>query len=291
MNGAARRSRWRYAACVLCCLVGAQAAAASATTTLERIRQREAIVFAYRGGAMPFSFRDRHGVVRGYSVDLCMRVANAVRRELGMPDLRIEWVEVNSDTRVEAVASGRADAECGTTTISLSRMERVDFSVPIFVDGATLVVPAASKAGRLADLAGRRIAVIRNTTTHRALLPALELAGATATLLHVATPQEGVAALKQGQADAFASDRMVLTQIAVGAGDDAIRLLPDDFSFEPYAIVVARNDADFRLVVNRALVDAYRRGDIDPIFQRWLAPLGKPSALLNAMFYLHALPD
>ena len=73
--------------------------------------------------------------------------------------------------------------------------------------------------------------------------------------------------------------------------ENALALLPDDFSFEPYGIVVRRDDPEFRLVVNRALVGIYKRGDIDAIFQRWLAPLGKPSALLNAMFYLNSLPE
>jgi ABC-type amino acid transport substrate-binding protein len=106
----------------------------------------------------------------------------------------------------------------------------------------------------------------------------------------VAKPEEGAAAVRDGRADAYAGDRIVLTQIMLRSGD-ALAVLPEDFSFEPYAIVVRRDDPDFRLAVNRALVGMYKRGDIDAIFQRWLAPLGKPSALVNAMFYLNALPD
>ena len=264
---------------------------ASAATTLERIRGRHAIVFAYRDGAAPFSFRDRSGNVRGYSVELCTRIAEAIRQQLRLADLEVEWIAVDAATRIEAVAAGRADAECGTTTITLSRMEHVDFSVPIFVDGGTVAIPAKSPVQRLADLKGRRVAVIPGTTTERALLNALKVAEASATLVPVARPEDGAAAVREGRADGYAADRLVLTEILERAADGTLGLLTDDFSFEPYGIVVRRDDPDFRLAVNRALVGMYKRGDIDAIFQRWLAPLGKPSALVNAMFYLNALPD
>jgi ABC-type amino acid transport substrate-binding protein len=265
--------------------------AAVAAGTLDRIRDRHAVVFAYRDGAAPFSFKDRDGHVRGYSAELCAGIAKALQRQLGLPDLKVEWIPVDADARIDAVASGRADAECGTTTITLSRMERVDFSVPIFVDGGTLAVKPQSAVRRVADLAGKRVAVIRGTTTERGLVSALKLHDAAATLVYVTRPEDGAAALHEGRVDAFAGDRLVLTRLALGAGDGALAVLPDDFSFEPYGIVVRRNDDDFRLAVNRALVGIYKRGEIDAIFQHWLAPIGKPSALVNAMFYLNALPE
>jgi len=270
------------------CLVAGSAWAAG---TLDRIRERHAIVFAYRDGAAPFSFKDRSGAVRGYSVDLCTRIAAALERRLGISPLKIEWLPVNADTRIDAVATGRADAECGTTTITLSRMERVDFSVPIFVDGGTLIVAGNASIKRLADLKGRRIAVIRGTTTERALQSALDVADAPATLVAVAKPEDGAEAVREGRADAYAGDRLVLIQLLTRYDANALSILPDDFSYEPYGIVVRRNDDDFRLAVNRALVETYKKGDIDTIFQRWLAPLGRPSPLLNAMFYLNALPE
>jgi len=284
------RCRFRLGSCVMVamCLVAGSAWAAG---TLDRIRERHAIVFAYRDGAAPFSFKDRSGAVRGYSVDLCTRIAAALERRLGISPLKIEWLPVNADTRIDAVATGRADAECGTTTITLSRMERVDFSVPIFVDGGTLIVAGNASIKRLADLKGRRIAVIRGTTTERALQSALDVADAPATLVAVAKPEDGAEAVREGRADAYAGDRLVLIQLLTRYDANALSILPDDFSYEPYGIVVRRNDDDFRLAVNRALVETYKKGDIDTIFQRWLAPLGRPSPLLNAMFYLNALPE
>ena len=283
-------NRLRKSLTLACAGLALAALAASAFAgTLDRIRDRHTIVFAYRDGAAPFSFKDRDGKVRGYTAELCTRVAAAIQRQLGLPSLDVQWFPVDADNRLEAVASGRADAECGTTTITLSRMERVDFSVPIFVDGAALVVKAQSPVKRIVDLGGRRVAVIPGTTTERALRAALDLAEAKATIVPVIRPEEGAAALRDGRVDAYAGDRIVLTQMMLRGNDLAV--LPDDFSFEPYAIVMRRDDADFRLAVNRALVSFYKRGDIDQVFQHWLAPLGRPSPLVNAMFYLNALPD
>jgi ABC-type amino acid transport substrate-binding protein len=287
----ARRFVPAIAASALVAALALSATAALAASTLERIRERQTVVFAYRVGAPPFSFKDREGRVRGYSVELCTRVAAALHRQLKVDQLRIEWIPVDADARIDAVATARADAECGTTTISLSRMERVDFSVPIFVDGATLALPVRSPIGRIADANGRRIAVIPGTTTERALRSALRVADVVATLVPISKLEEGAAAVRERRADAYAGDRTVLTRMLLESGDDSLTLLADDFSFEPYAIVVPRNDPDFRLAVNRALVEIYRQGEIDVVFQRWLAPIGKPSALVNAMFYLNTLPE
>ena len=106
---------------------------------------RGAITFGYRDGAAPFSFDDRDGRVRGYSAELCAAVAAGIQQALKLPALKIVWQPVDAATRIDSVASGRADAECGTTTITLSRMERVDFSLPIFVDGGSALVRTGSK--------------------------------------------------------------------------------------------------------------------------------------------------
>ncbi|MEP7182903.1 MAG: amino acid ABC transporter substrate-binding protein [Betaproteobacteria bacterium] len=265
---------------------------AVASPTLDRIRQRGAMTFAYRDGAAPFSFADREARIRGYSVELCVRVATAIQKELELPELKIEWLPVDATTRFDAVASGKADVECGTTTMTLSRMKTVDFSLPIFVDGGSVLVRAKSKLARLDDFKGKRIAVIAGTTTEMALARTLVRIGVRATLVQVKTSAEGMAALMQGRADGYAGDRVVLASLKLRAPDPAqLEFIGNDFSYEPYALMLRRDDPDFRLAVNRALVALYRSGDIDPIFQRWLAPLGLPGPLLHAMYYLNTLPE
>jgi len=278
------------AACVFFAV--ALASAAEPSHTLDRIKADAVIRLGYRSGAAPFSFKERDGTVRGYSAELCTHVAAAVQKRLGMPNLRIEWVALDADNRLDAVASGRVDMECGTTTISLSRHEKVDFSLPIFIDGGSVLVSAASKVERFADLDGKKLAFIPGTTTERALKRQLEVVGAHVQPVAVKNSVEGIRMVTQGKADGYASDRIVLIALrSTAAEPEKLNLLESDFSFEPYALVVRRDDPDFRLAVNRALVELYRSGDIDPIFHRWLGGLGQPGPLLNAMFYLSTLPE
>lgn len=282
----------RACAVAIAAFVLPAAPAAAASAVLDRVKETGTITLGYREAAAPFSFKDREGRVRGYSVELCQHVAVAVQRELGLRQMKVEWLPVDADTRIDAVASGKADAECGTTTVTLGRMERVDFSLPIFVDGGSVLVRGKSRLMRLTDLKGRKIAVIGGTTTEQALVRALTAIEAPAVLVPVKNAAEGMAALAQGKADGYAGDRVVLAALKQQApnGRD-LEFIANDFSYEPYAIALPRSDPDFRLVVNRALAGLYRSGDIDPIFQRWLGVLGKPGPLLHAMFYLSTLPE
>ncbi|HEY3179134.1 MAG TPA: amino acid ABC transporter substrate-binding protein [Casimicrobiaceae bacterium] len=275
---------------LICCVAASSVAAAS--STLDRIRETGTITFAYRDHAAPFSYTDRDGRVRGYSTELCNAVAASIQQSLKLSTLKIVWQPVDAAARLDAVASGRVDAECGTTTITLSRMKDVDFSLPIFVDGGSVLVRAKSRIAKLADLRGRKIAVIAGTTTEQSLVSAFGVLGGQATLVPVTNAAEGAAMLAAGKVDGYAGDRIVLTDIKLHSpqGRD-YALLGADFSYEPYAIVVRRDDPDFRLAVNRALVGLYKGGGIDPIFQRWLAPLGPPGPLLHSMYYLSSLPD
>jgi ABC-type amino acid transport substrate-binding protein len=280
----------RYFLCAVAAS-GIAGVAAAASPTLDRIKATGTVTFAYRDGAAPFSFKARNGRPQGYSVELCERAAAAIGKALAIPALKVEWRPVDAASRLDAVASGQADAECGTTTITLARMERVDFSVPIFVDGGSVLVREKDHLARLTDLKGKKIAVIPGTTTEPALQRALKIIEVTAEFVQVKTSAEGAALLLAGKADAFASDRVVLAGIKLAQGNDELELINQDFSFEPYALVVRRDDPDFRLAVNRALVGLYKSGEIDAVYVKWLAPLGRPGPLLNAMFYLNSLPD
>jgi len=151
---------------------------------------------------------------------------------------------------------------------------------------------AAPVPATLADLDGKRIAVIGATTTEAALTRALALAKAQATLVHVKDGAEGVAALLAKRVDGYAGDRIVLTELRQRSdAAKSLTFLAQDFSYEPYGIVVRRDDPDFRLALDRALVGIYKSGEIDGIFATWFGDLGRPGPLLNAMFYLNMLPE
>jgi ABC-type amino acid transport substrate-binding protein len=269
------------------------AGVAAASPTLDRIKASGTITFGYREGAVPFSAKTRIGLVRGYSVELCEKVAAAVGRAVGAPNLKIVWKPVDAETRISDVVTNKIDAECGTTTITLSRMERVDFSVPIFVDGGSALVRADRNAPKsVAQLNGKRVAVMSPTTTETALRKALAVAGANATIITVKSGDEGVALVLAGRAEAYASDRMLLAQLwNREERNNELAFFDSDFSYEPYGIVLPRDDSEFRLLVNRTLIALFKSGEIDPIFIRWLGPYGQPGALLNAMFYLNSFPE
>ncbi len=272
--------------------VVAQAAAQSASPTLARIKAAKAINVAFSGDSPPFSFVGSDNKPAGYSIDLCKRVIAQVGRAIGEADLKVNWLVGGVADRINMVKSGRADLECANTTQTLQRLNDVDFSNLIFVDGGGLLVRTDSPINSVAELANKKIAVIRNTTTEARLNYVLSRAAVKATLVPIANANEGVAMLESGSADAYAGDKIKLVGLATQAKDPAkLVLLAEDISFEPYALAIPRNDSAYRLEVNRALTQIYMGGDIEKIFAEWLGKLGRPSPLLAAMYLLNSIPD
>jgi ABC-type amino acid transport substrate-binding protein len=279
-----------FAAALLLLATGAGAVAPS--PTLDRIKEARAITLGYRHDAAPFSFKDRDGRVLGYSVELCARVATAIQKDIGLAEMKVLWEPLEATERIAAVASGRVDIECGTTTTTLSRMKAVDFSLPIFVDGGGVLVRVKSKLARLADLKGKKVAVIGGTTTEAAFVRMMNALGGAAILVPVKDGAEGLRQLARREVDGYAADRVVLAALRQRqAKPTEFDFVAGDFSFEPYALVVSRDDPELRLIVNRTLAGLYRSGDIDLVFQRWLGSLGRPGPLLHSMFYLNTLPE
>ena len=221
--------------------------AAAQSPTLNRIKATGTITFGYRDNAVPFSYKDRDGRIKGYSVELCMRVAGAIQNELGLTELKIEWLPVEASNRLDYVISGKVDAVCGTTTITLGRMQKVDFSLPIYVDGGSVLVRARSKLARLPDLKGKRVAVIAGTTTEEELARGLDTKGARAVLVPVKTAAEGMAMLNKGSVDGYAADRVVLAYLKLRAPNpDAYAFVAGDFSYEPFGLPDAARRSRFQ---------------------------------------------
>jgi ABC-type amino acid transport substrate-binding protein len=260
--------------------------------TLKKIRDSGTIVLGYRDSAVPFSFLSPEKQPVGYSVDLCRRVAGGIQQQLRMSELKISWMPVASDTRIPMVANGSVDLECGSTTQTLSRMEQVDFSIMIFMDGGSFLVRANSSINTIADLASKKVAVIPSTTTQTALADALQKNFTSAQIVPVKDHSDGLAALESGAADAYASDRTILVGLAVTSKDPSkLALSEQGFSYEPYGLVMRRNDSAFRLAVNRVLVNIYRGQQIVEIYNKWFGAFGRPTPLLQAMFLINAIPE
>ncbi len=274
---------------LICCALPAFALAG----TLEQIKKSGEIRIGYRIDAPPLAFNDASGQPAGYSVDLCKRIATAVKEELKLTDLKTTFVPLTSRDRFDAIVKNKADIECGATTITLSRAEKVDFTLMTFVTGGSLLSLAGSNVNALADVAGKSVAVVTGTTSEAALRKALTKNLIDAKVVAVATREEALKQLEAKQVAAFASDQIVLIgHIIQSADPKKYSLARELFSYEPYAFVVRRDDSDFRLAANRALAQVYRTGQIEQTYGRWFGQAGiKPSPVLTAMYALQALPE
>jgi glutamate/aspartate transport system substrate-binding protein len=258
---------------------------------LKRIAETKTIAIAYRADAIPFSYTERDQPT-GFSIDLCKRVVDSIARQLKLQGILVSWVPVTVHSRFDAVARGSADMECGSSTITLSRLKQVDFSSPIFVESTGLLVKQASNLRSLTDLSGLKIAVVEGTTNERAVGVQVKRRSLSVDVLPFNSRDEALAALEAGKADAFASDKLLLMGAVTKAKDPrTLSLLNDQLSFEPYGIVLPRNDAAFRLAVNTGLSQVFSSEEIVSIYRRWFGQLGPPSAVLEAAFILGAIPE
>jgi ABC-type amino acid transport substrate-binding protein len=259
---------------------------------LKKIAATKTVTIAYRTDATPFSFTDDKKQVGGFSIDLCKRVVNSIERQLNVQGLQVKWLPVTTQTRFDAVAKGQADMECGSSTVTLTRLKQVDFSSYIFVESTGLLIKGASGLRSLSDMSGRKIAVVAGTTNERAVNAQLNRRQISATVIPFTTRDEAFAALEEGNVDAFASDKLLLVGAAGKAKDQkSLTLLPDELSFEPYGIVLPRGDAAFRLAVNTGLAQLYGSGEITDIFGRWFGAFGDPGPVTKVMYLLGAIPE
>src|SRR5262245_47221889 len=169
-------------------------------STLEKVKATKTMAIGYREASLPFSFLGSDGKPTGYSIELCTLIAASIQQQLGLSDLQVKWIAVTPANRIAMVANGTVDLECGSTSNTLSRQEQVDFSHMTFVDGASLLVSTGSDIRRIADIAGKRVAVIPGTTTEKVLSEALQRANLTVQIVKVKEHADGIAALENGTA-------------------------------------------------------------------------------------------
>ncbi len=276
-------------------ILAAPLAAAEPSGTLKQIQDTGTIRIGYRKSVPPMSFEDKDGKPVGYSIDLCARIVRGVSQTLGGADVAVEYVRVTAKSRFDALADNKIDILCGATTMTLSRREFVDFTQLTFVTGASLLSLQENAIAEVADLQGKKVGVVENTTTIEVLKAALKASGTEAEVVPVASAAAAAKSLMSGEIDAFSADQIVLIGLIITAPDarDANFVLsPKVFSFEPFALAVRRNDADFRLAADRVLVHLYRSGEIGEIYEKWFGRFSKmvPPELLG-MFALNAIPE
>ncbi len=264
----------------LCCL----ALPAAAEGTLDRLKSSGEIHLGYRADAAPLSYAGGDGLAAGYTVDVCEAVAESIGTALGTT-LKPSFVLVTSEDRFDAVADGRVDLLCDPSTITLTRREQVDFSIPTFVDGAAVLLPKGASP-ELSALAGKNVGVVEGTTTEEALRNTLAATKTQATIVPVSSHEAGIEALETGKIDAYFGDQAILFHLlATSDKADKLSISDNTLTVEKQALALPHGDDAFRLAVDRALSDLYHSGRMVEIFKTNL-PGAKPGPALSALFLL-----
>ncbi len=263
------------------------------TGTLKGIADSGVFRIGYRTGTPPFSFIDANGGPAGYSVDLCNRIATAVREQLKLTELDIKYYAVDLENRFAAVEKGEVDIVCASTTITLSRQEKVDFTLMTFLTGGSILSRSARPVPTTGDLTGKTVAVVKGASTAGALGTYLSESLIDARVITVDTLDIGMDMVSKGEIDAVAGDQIGLIGKLMQVRDpQAFTMSQDMYSYEPYGLIVRRGDPDFRLAANRALARLYRTGQYKALYNKWFGRSGvRPSPILAAMFQLQALPE
>jgi glutamate/aspartate transport system substrate-binding protein len=271
-------------------LAGGHAGAQTLEGRLKTIQESATVKIGYRTDSRPFAYVDA-GKPAGYTIELCERVTKSLEQQLGKP-LTIKWVQVDTRTRFEAIGNGSADMECGSTTMSLSRMKLVDFSSIVFAESTGVLVKSGQRIFSLDDLARKNIGVIADSTNAKAVRDQLARRRIEAKLVEFRDRDEGVAALVRGELDGFATDKLVLVALAQAANLRDFVVLPEDLSFEPFAIVLPRGDWAFRLAVNTGLSRIFRSGEIVELHTKYFSGLGRSASnWVGAVFVFGGIPE
>jgi len=260
-------------------LTGLLAAASLATTpahaqeqltgTLAKARETGAITIGYRESSVPFSYLNARKEPIGYSIELCRALVTAIEDTVNK-SLAIKWVPVTSDSRIDAVASGKIDLECGSTTNNLERQKRVSFSPTMFVSGTKVLVKKGAPIKSFRDLAGKKVAVTAGTTNEKTLRELSEKFKLGINLQVARDHAESFGLVKSGQADAFATDDVLLYGlIAQDAAKADYEVVGDFLSYDPYGIMYRKGDAQLAKVVNDTFQVLAEDGEIERQYKRW----------------------
>jgi len=265
---------------------------AQSTGTLAKIAKSGEIVIGHRESSVPFAYLDENQKPIGYSMDLCMKVVEAVAKEVGK-EVTVKYVPVNPKTRIALMANGTIDLECGSTTNNLTRQQQVEYLPVTFVTGTKIMARKGSGIASVKDLDGKAVALAQGTTNERAVKAAIKDLGMKVKILPVRDHAEGMLALETDRVDAYSTDHILLHGlIAKSKTPDKFEVVGDFLSFDPYALMVRRDDSAFELVGKKALAEVFRSGEIEKIYAKWFDPLGVPAdPLLKAAFRLGALPN
>jgi polar amino acid transport system substrate-binding protein len=277
--------------------------------TLDRIREAKKITLGYRADARPFSYRDDKGAAAGYSVELCKRVADQVKQELGLTQLAVEWVPVTLEDRFNAVQQGKVDLLCGADSLTLTRRKQVSFSIPIFASGMGAIMRTDASAALRTVLAEgqplprpiwrgspartildkKTFSIVAGTASEKWLAGRIDALEVDAKVAPVENYQAGIQSVLDRRSDVFFGDFPILLDVAARSDNGKnLFVVNRVFTYEPLALALARDDEDFRLIVDRTLSKLYESQDFRNLYA---ASFGRLDSMGATFFGLSAIPD
>lgn len=251
---------------------------------LERVSAGGKFTIAYRESSAPFSYLDpQTGKPVGYALDLCLRMAELVRKKTGKKEMEVELVPVTPANRIAVIEDGKADMECGSTTNNAARREQVAFTIPHFITGARLLVKASSAIDRIEDLNGKKLVSTKGTTPLKAAEDTNRQRLMGITILQAPEHARGVEMVEKGEADAFAMDDVLLYGLIAGRPDPkALKVVGRFMTTEPLAIMLPKNDPDFKKLVDDEMRRLIGSREIYSIYDKWFnQPIPPNNVSLN----------
>jgi glutamate/aspartate transport system substrate-binding protein len=270
------------------------------TGTLKKIKETKTVTLGYRESSIPFSYVNKVGEPIGYSIDLCNAVVDEVSKELEGTEIGVKNKKVTSETRIPAVRSGEVDLECGSTTANFERKKEVAFSPIFFVAGTKFLVPRSSGISSYRDLRGKTVVVTAGTTNEAAIRAISEKQHLGIKLLVGADHDESFAMLKDGKADAFATDDVLLSGlVATTRTGDRYHVVGEYLSYDPYGLMYRKDDPDFGALVDRTFSRLAQSRELVQLYNKWFQqrlPTGETldlpmSPQLEEIFRVQGVPE
>jgi glutamate/aspartate transport system substrate-binding protein len=258
-------------------------ASAEPGAVLKKIKESGELTLGYRESSIPFSYLDDKAQPVGYSIELCGRVVDVIKAELKMPALKVNRQAVTSQNRIALVANGTVQLECGSTVNNAERQAQVGFSVTSFIVATRFVAKKSANYKTVEDLKGKTVACTSGTNTVKRVRELNEARGLNMTILNGKDHAESMLLVTSGRAEAFFEDDILLTgMVATSADPTGYVLSTEGYSVDPYAIMFAKDDPEFKRLVDNALVGLYKSGEIVKIYDRWfMKPIPPKGITLN----------
>jgi glutamate/aspartate transport system substrate-binding protein len=245
-------------------------ACASESFTLRKIAESGVITIGFRDGSVPFSYLDAKRRPVGYSMDICYRIADAVKQQLKRPDLEVKLTPVTSATRVPLINNNIVDLECGTTSNTAERQKQVSYLVTTFVATGRLLTKRKSGINGLDDLRGKTVVSTAGTTSIHNLVELNASRKLEMNILAARDHAEAFQILETDRAVAFAMDDVLLVGLAaMSKKPDDYRVAGEPLSIEPYGVVVRKDDPEFKRLGDEAIVSMFRSGEIERLYRKW----------------------